>query len=84
MKKNLFAILAAALLATAAMAQANPCDVNFDTKVNTADVVAVYSFIENGAESGFIRADCDVNRDGKANTADVVAIYSIIINGSVE
>ena len=59
-------------------------DVNHDEKVNTADVVAVYSFIENGAESGFIRADCDVNRDGKANTADVVAIYSIIINGSVE
>lgn len=59
-------------------------DVNHDEKVNTADVVAVYSFIEGGAESGFARADCDVNRDGKANTADVVAIYSIIIKGDVE
>ena len=59
-------------------------DVNRDGKVNTADVVAVYAFIEKGAASDFTRADCDVNRDGKLNTADVVAIYSIVISGNVE
>lgn len=57
-------------------------DVNNDGKVNTADVVAVYSFIEKGAEeSGFTREAADVNGDGNVNTADVVAIYSIIIKG---
>ena len=48
MKKNLFAVVASSLLATAAMAQVNPCDVNFDTKVNTADVVAIYNNIIDG------------------------------------
>ena len=58
---------------------AAPADVNGDTKVNTADVVAVYSFIERGAASGFTREACDVNGDGSVNTADVVAIYTAII-----
>ena len=56
-------------------------DVNDDGSVNTADVVAVYSFIEKGEASGFDREAADVNNDGNVNTADVVAIYSIIING---
>ena len=60
-------------------------DVNRDGKVNTADVVAVYSFIEKGAEeSGFAREDANVNGDANVNTADVVAIYSIIVKGHVE
>ena len=63
-------------------ATANPADVNGDTKVNTADVVAVYSFIEKGSESGFVRESCDVNGDGNVNTADVVAIYTAIIGSS--
>ena len=56
-------------------------DVNGDGSVNTADVVAVYSYIEKGDASGFDRKAADVNNDGSVNTADVVAIYSIIING---
>ena len=56
-------------------------DVNGDGKVNTADVVAVYTFIEQGDASGFTREACDVNADGSVNTADVVAIYSIIVKG---
>ena len=48
MKKSLFAFLAASLFATAAMAQLNPCDVNYDNKVNTADVVAIYNNIIDG------------------------------------
>ena len=60
-------------------------DVNRDGKINTADVVAVYSFIEKGAEeSGFTREDANVNGDANVNTADVVALYSIIIKGNVE
>lgn len=49
MKKTLFAILAASLLATTAMAQVNPCDVDFNGEVNSADVVAIYNNIITGA-----------------------------------
>lgn len=59
-------------------------DVNGDGNVNTADVVAVYTFIEKGeTESGFSRDRANVNGDANVNTADVVAIYTIIINGSL-
>ena len=37
-------------MATAAMAQVSYCDVNFDNKVNTADVVAIYNKIISGDE----------------------------------
>ena len=57
-------------------------DVNDDGSVNTADVVAVYSFIEKGEASGFDREAADVNNDGSVNTADVVAIYTAIIGSS--
>ncbi|MBQ7741548.1 MAG: dockerin type I repeat-containing protein [Bacteroidaceae bacterium] len=59
-------------------------DVNLDGLVNTADVVAVYAFINYGAESGIDRKFANVNGDDAVNTADVVAIYSIIINGTSE
>ena len=61
-----------------------PGDVNLDGLVNTADVVAVYAFINYGAESGIDRKCANVNGDDAVNTADVVAIYSIIINGTSE
>ena len=48
MKSFLSAIFTSALFATAAMAQLNPCDVNYDNKVNTADVVAIYNNIIDG------------------------------------
>ena len=57
-------------------------DVNRDTHINTADVVAIYSFIEKGTASGFTREDANVNGDANVNTADVVALYDIIIKGS--
>ena len=56
-------------------------DVNGDGKVNTADVVAVYTYIEKGDASGFTRDACNVNGDSSVNTADVVAIYTLIIGG---
>ncbi|MBP5731542.1 MAG: hypothetical protein J6W50_02395 [Bacteroidaceae bacterium] len=59
-------------------------DVNHDSNINTADVVAIYSFIENGESSGFLREDVDVNGDSSVNTADVVKVYDAIINGSGE
>ena len=61
------------------VAEGDPADVNGDGSKNTADVVAVYTFIEKGATSGFTREACDVNRDGNVNTADVVAIYTAIV-----
>ena len=60
----------------------NPADVNGDGNTNTADVVAVYTFVEKGAASGLTREACDVNGDGSVNTADVVAIYTAIIGPS--
>ena len=48
MKKIILSILAAALMTPAAIAQVNNCDVNYDNKVNTADVVAVYANIIDG------------------------------------
>ena len=59
-------------------------DVNGDDKVNTAYVVAVYTYIEKGDASGFTRDACDVNGDSSVNTADVVAIYTAIIGSSTE
>ena len=49
MKKFLSAIFASALFATTAMAQVNPCDVDFNGEVNSADVVAIYNNIITGA-----------------------------------
>ena len=57
-------------------------DTNGDGKVNTADVVAIYSFIEKGESSGFTREDANVNGDENVNTADVVAVYDRIVNGT--
>ena len=59
-------------------------DVNRDGDVNSADVVAVYGFIEKGDNSGIFRIDADVNDDDEINSADVVEIYNIIINGDTE
>lgn len=56
-------------------------DVNRDGTVNTADVVAVYTYIEQGEASGFTREAVNVNGDAAVNTADVVRIYNVIING---
>ena len=59
-------------------------DVNNDGSVNTADVVAIYNFIEQGDASGISRYAANVNGDDYVNTADVVAVYDIIIGSSTE
>ena len=45
MKKRFSVFLLSALIATAGMSQLNVCDVNYDGKVNSADVVAIYNNI---------------------------------------
>lgn len=60
----------------------NRSDVDGDGKVNTADVVAVYSYIIEGAASGITKEKADVDGDGKVTTADVVAIYNTIVGAS--
>ena len=65
-----------------AISDREPADVNGDGSKNTADVVAVYTFIEQGAASGFAREAADVNGDSNVNTADVVAIYTAIIGNA--
>lgn len=54
-------------------------DVNADGVVNTADVVAVYSYITDADTSGISKDAADVNGDGAVNTADIVAIYEQIV-----
>ena len=56
-------------------------DLNNDGDVNTADVIAVYSFITDGVASGFDGETADINDDGDVNTADVTAIYNYIMYG---
>ena len=56
-------------------------DVNGDGSRNTADVVAIYSYIINGTESGIIDYFADVDENLKVNTADVVNVYKLIIEG---
>lgn len=61
-----------------------PADVNGDGVVNSADVVAVYSYTEKGDASGFTLDAADVNGDGTVNAADVVAIYTAIAGDSAK
>lgn len=53
-------------------------DVNGDGLVNSADAVAIYSYIEQGTASGFSFEICNLNPDNEINSADVVALYDII------
>ena len=56
-------------------------DVNADGSRNTADVVAIYSYIISGTESGMVDYFADVDENLKVNTADVVNVYKLIIEG---
>jgi len=56
-----------------------PGDVNDDGKINTLDVVCIYNYILNGAQSGATLKQADVNEDGVVNSTDVVSTYNIII-----
>lgn len=55
-----------------------PGDVNQDASINAADVVAIYTYISQGDESGVSAAFADVNGDAVVNAADVTAVYNII------
>lgn len=59
-------------------------DVDGDGTVNSADVVAVYNYITNGADSGIELSSADVNGDNVVNSGDVVEVYNLIINGTAQ
>ena len=56
-------------------------DVDGNGYVNSADVVAAYTYIIDGASSGYSKSDADVNGNGNVNSADIVAIYNYIVTG---
>jgi hypothetical protein len=58
-------------------------DVNADGSCNTADVVAIYSYIISGTESGKVDYFVDVDGNLEVNTSDVVNVYKLIIEGDV-
>lgn len=53
-------------------------DTNGDGIVNTADIAAIYSYVQFGEESGYALSDLDVNGDGNVDSNDVVSIYEKI------
>lgn len=53
-------------------------DVNEDGQINSADVVAVYYYINGGDESGILFERANVNADDIVNSADIVCLYNII------
>lgn len=59
----------------------NKFDVNRDGKVDTADITAIYNYIENGEKSGISKSAADVNGDGKVNSADIMAVCNYLISG---
>ncbi len=56
-----------------------PSDVNHDNKVNSADVIGVYNYIQLGNRSGLSSTVADVNQDKSVNGTDVVSIYNDIV-----
>lgn len=56
-------------------------DVNQDGLINTADVVAIYSYIANGEASGIEKIYADVNGDGEVDADDIDNVYAIITYG---
>ena len=59
-------------------------DVDGDGNVNSADVVAVYNYIIQGAASGITFEAANVNGDELVTSTDVVTIYNLIINGETK
>ena len=57
----------------------NPCDVNRDGSVTSADVTALYNYLLNGDETYFNTSDVD--GDGYITSADITAIYNFMLNG---
>ncbi len=56
-------------------------DVNGDSKVNMADVVAIRRYLVNNTEYPLtVEAAGDVTGDGKVNMADVVAVRRYLVN----
>lgn len=61
-----------------AIPSGSKADVNGDGVVNSSDVSAVYSFISDGADSGYTQDAADVDGNGTVDSSDVAAIYAQI------
>ena len=57
----------------------NPCDVNRDGVVTSADITAIYNFMLNNDMTYY--SSCDVNGDGNITSADVTTLYNYLLNG---
>lgn len=57
----------------------NPGEVNYDGKVNVADISSVVKFIMDGKVNTFNEKNADVNQDGEINVVDAAAISEIIL-----
>lgn len=53
-------------------------DVNGDGLIDSADAVAIYDYVNQGADSGYTLEVADLNGDGEVTSADVVRVYEII------
>lgn len=53
-------------------------DVNNDGEVNSADVTAIYSYINSGTDSGYELTEVDLDNDEAVSSADVTRLYNLI------
>ena len=53
-------------------------DITGDGEVNSADVVAIYTYISTGEASGYTLEQIDLNKDSAATAADIVELYNKI------
>ena len=59
----------------------NKGDVNGDSRVNVADVMATVNYVLGKAPTAFIFAKADINQDNNVNVSDVMSIVKIILFG---
>lgn len=59
-------------------------DITNDGEVNSADIVAIYSYISTGEASGYTLEQVDLNNDNLVSGADIVALYNKIAGSTAE
>ena len=56
---------------------ANPCDVNRDGSVTSADITIIYNYLLTGDQTYL--STSDVNGDGSVTSSDITSIYNILL-----
>lgn len=59
-------------------------DITNDGEVNSADIVAIYSYISTGEASGYTVEQVDLNNDNMVSGADIVVLYNKIAGFTAE